>query len=208
MDVIGVFGEKSITYKESPPPPSYFLDENLHVPSSGKYGFVLHDWQLSKFGYKPRQYDPSYEQMKPMPSTRQLWGRYPFKNYGNGQFDFSMGRVYDRVSFSKEWQYWLLNLLKLAIRGEVPYGQKEYFFDVVNRKEVVVKEHPYAHLKCTEGSLLQAYVNLVEDHRSFTDTTAPENGYTDYVTGRNLSANNPYKVKPLMTTGNIVVCLS
>lgn len=207
MGVFGVFNGVQKTYIEKRNKIE-ISDEKLFVPNITEknvfWGFVLHDWQLKKFDYKPRQYAPDYEQMKAMPSTRQLWGRYPFSNDGNGNFDFSIGRVYDRVSFSKEWQFWLLELLKRTLKGDVPYGKKEYFFDRINGKEIRVDEHPYAHLKCTEGSLLEAYTSLVTDHRSFTDTTAPENGYTDYVTGRNLSKNNPYKVKPLMTTGNIV----
>lgn len=197
-----LYDNKNVEYKKNK---KFFIgDENLRVPEKGTWGFVLHDWQMKEFDYKPRQYLPDYEQMKPMPSTRQLWGRYPFIKKDNGAFDFQIGKVYDRVTFSKEWQFWLKELLEKTLRGTVPYGKKEYFFDRINGKEIKVPEHPYAHLKCTDGSLLEAYTSLVTDHRSFTDTTAPENGYTDYVTSRNLQKNNPYKVKPLMTTGNIV----
>lgn len=195
--LISHYKDISYTYSDKPNYSAVSVrDTLLRVPNDGgTYAFVLHDWQLPEFEYKPRQLVNGYEQKKAMPSTRMLWGRDP------------EGRIYDFATFSKEWQFWLLDLIKRTLPSEIPYGEKEYFFDVVYGRVRIVKEHPYAHLKCTDGSLLQTYTNLVEDHRSFTDTNAPENGKTDWVTGRNLNANTPYMVKCLMTTGNIVKIL-
>ena len=91
------------------------------------------------------------------------------------------GRIYDFVEFSSLWQRWLLELLQGAIGGAIPYGKIEYFYDKVNGKEVRVKEHPYAYAHFTPASLLYAYGNLIENHRSFTDQHAPENGYRDFI---------------------------
>lgn len=167
-------------------------DVNLTVPD-GTFGRVLHDFELSEFGFKPRQLAiPNYKKV-PVPATRMLWGRYN-------------DRIYDFVPFAKEWQYWLLDLLDYTTDKRLPRGEVEYYYTVEAGKEIRGSQTPYSFVKYTDGSLLWAYSNLIADHRSFTDTQAPENGRADYVTGRNVNSK-PYSWKCLVTTGNIVKIL-
>lgn len=81
------------------------------------------------------------------------------------------------IPFPLDWQYWLYDMLAKAIGLPVP-----------------------------SNDLLFAYTDLIANHRAFTDTRAPENGYCDYVTGRNMG-KKPYEWKTLSTSGNIVKIL-
>jgi hypothetical protein len=185
MKLTAQFGDRQAEYATKFIP----RDVNLTVPT-GMYARVLHDWELAEFDYKPRQMVAGYKKI-PVPSTRMMWGRNP-----------ADGRIYDFIPFPKEWQFWLWDLLKYTLDNRAPVGKIEYFYNE-GEPDIPVAPHPYAFAKCTEGSLTWAYVNLIQDHRSFTDTQAPENGRADYVTGRNLSAK-PHSWKCLTTTGNIV----
>jgi len=177
-------------------------DIDLRVPNDGQYARVLHDWELPENGFKPpdiwgqpRQLMPNFGKpgyKRPLPSTRMLWGRYN-------------GAIYDRQALSREWQFWLKELLAYQLNGRAPEGKIEYHYEE-GKIDVPVAPNLYTFAKCTDGSLTWAYVNLIEDHRSFTDTSAPENGYADYVTGRNIG-RKPYEWKCLTTTGNIVKIL-
>jgi len=167
-------------------------DRNLVVPP-GRFAQVLHDFELPP-EYKPRQLTTGFPDPvnKPLPATCPTDGIYNGTKFGDtGQ------------PLSKEWQFWLFNFLKWQLDYRAPDGEVLYHYEE-RKPDVPVPPTPYTFVKCTENSVMQAYVNLVEDHRAFTDTNAPENGYTDYVTGRNLSANKPYKWKPLLMNGNII----
>jgi hypothetical protein len=89
-------------------------------------------------------------------------------------------RPSDFLPMSREWQIWLYELLKWAVDDRIPAG---------NMTQI--------------GSLQWAYADLIANHRAFTDQHAPENGYADYVTGRNITAK-PYEWKCLQTSGNLV----
>ena len=190
MKLIAQFGDRQAEYATK------FLprDVNLTVPAEGRYGRVLHDWELPEFEYKPRQLAvPKYQKVA-VPSTRMLWGRHG-------------GRIYDFVSFSREWQEWLLKLLDHTTDYRLPRGTVEHYmtYDEFNN-EIRGAKTPHSFVKYTDGSLMQAYSSLVADHRSFTDTQAPENNRADYVTERNLT-RPPYSWKCLTTSGNIVKIL-
>ena len=56
----------------------------------------------------------------------------------------------------------------------------------------------------TSDELIDAWKNLVADHRAFTDGHAPQNGFIDYITGENLgSSKGPIQMKCLSTGGNL-----
>ncbi|NIV67340.1 hypothetical protein GWN43_00550 [Candidatus Bathyarchaeota archaeon] len=56
----------------------------------------------------------------------------------------------------------------------------------------------------THDQLIQAWISLVMDGRSHFDDHAPENGYIDYITGRNLgSSKGPIAIKTLGMGGNL-----
>lgn len=59
----------------------------------------------------------------------------------------------------------------------------------------------------SEDNLKKAWKSMIEDLRYNTDNHAPENGYADYITGRNIGAK-PFEVKSLITGGNIVKVLA
>ena len=167
-------------------------DTNLSIPAEGRFGRVLHDFELAEFDFKPRQLVAGYKKI-PVPSTRMLWGRHN-------------DRIYDFAPFSREWQFWLLDLLDYTTDRRLPRGEVEYYYTVEYGKEIRGAKMPYSFVKYTDGSLLWAYSNLIADHRSFTDTQAPENNRADYVTERNVG-QKPYSWKCLATTGNIVKIL-
>ena len=168
-------------------------DTGLHVPADGNFYQVLHDWQLAGSGGLPRQRQGGYEQPnKAMPSTRMMWGQRP----------------YDFMFMSRDWQVWLLDLLNWASNEKLPRGTFEYYYtrkDEMQNGEMTITSQPLvsSRIKYTDGSLLSVYEDLISNHRAFTDGHAPESGFADYVTGRNLNAN-PYQWKSLQTTGNIV----
>lgn len=176
--------------------PSGLKDRNLHAPADGNFYQVLHDWQLPGSGGLPRQRQGGYEQPnKAMPSTRMMWGQRP------GDF----------MPMNREWQFWLLELLNWASDGKLPRGEFEYYYvrggEMQNGKIIkTTAKNPEAKVKYTDGSLLSVYEDLISDHRAFTDGHAPESGFADYVTERNLNAK-PYSWKSLHTTGNIVKVL-
>jgi len=153
-------------YRQISPP----ADENLIVPRDGEYFRILHDFELDEYKYKPRQFNPGWEQQTPtaVPSTRMMWGCRPS----------------DFVPMKREWQFWLYELLEWASDRLIPRG---------DMNEI--------------NSLSWAYANLIANHRAFTDQHAPENGFADYVTGRNEAAK-PYEWKSLHATGNIVKRIS
>jgi hypothetical protein len=185
VSIIASFGDTLVEYQKR----YTAKDINLTIPY-GLFGRVLHDFELAEFDFKPRQLEiPNYKNV-PVPATRMLWGRYN-------------DRVYDFVPFVREWQYWLKDLLDYTTDNRVPIGEVEYYYTVEAGKEIKGNKTPYSFVKYTEGSLLWAYSNLIADHRSFTDTQAPENNRADYVTGRNVT-QKPYSWKCLVTTGNIV----
>ena len=182
-----IFSNGDLT-REVENPTSIIKDVGLSVPLDGNFYRVMHDWELPEFDYKPRQYDPAYEQMKPMPSTRMMWDCKPS----------------DFVPLSSEWQFWIYDLLDWASGGQLPKGEIEYYYTI--ERGVVVKSspsNPYARVKCTYGSLLWVWEDLTANHRAFTDGHAPDSGFADYVIGRNLSAK-PMSWKSLHNTGNIV----
>lgn len=89
-------------------------------------------------------------------------------------------RPNDFIPMSREWQIWLYELLNWAVDGRIPAGDMNQI-----------------------GSLQWAYANLIANHRAFTDRHSPEDGFADFVTGRNITAK-PYQWKCLHTSGNIV----
>ena len=112
------------------------------------------------------------------------------------------------MPMSREWQFWLLDLLDWASDGKLPRGEFEYYYtrkDEMQNGVMTITSQPLvsSRIKYTDGSLLSVYEDMIANHRAFTDGNAPESGYADYVTGRNLNAQ-PYRWKSLQSTGNIV----
>ena len=176
---------------------SVLPDRNLRVPLADDFYQVLHDWQSASFGFLPRQKNGEAEQPnKPLPSTRMMW--YQKLDPSSNGF----------MPMSREWQFWLLDLLDWASDGKLPRGEFEYYYTRKNEMQngEIIKttlSNPQARAKYTDGSLLSVYEDLISDHRAFTDGHAPESGFADYMTGRNLQAQ-PYQWKSLHATGNIV----
>lgn len=187
-------GGKSITFKKS----SSAMDVGLTVPIDGNFYQVAHDWQLSKFGFKPRQFNPDYEQMLPMPSTRMLWACTSVKPS-------------DFIPMDSSWQHRLYELFRYAV-GDIPEdGTPEYWYiqDPKNHKKIIkVKEgtkNSFPHYP--EGTLKWAYMDFITDHRALTDRHSfdtPDRYYRDDVIGINMENPQAWMMKCLTFTGNIV----
>ena len=105
------YSDKTVGYSEKPTATTP-KDVGLRVPNEGDFAFIVHDFDiqlLSEFHLKPRQYLPSYEQKKPMPATRQLWGCQKL-------------RYSDFIPLAKDWQFFLYDLLGWAIDYKIPEG--------------------------------------------------------------------------------------
>ena len=142
------------------------LDENLIVPSTGKFVQLKHWDELDKGDND----DPFPEMFNP----------------GCGLITKDpTGEVYDYVSLPDEWQWFLWNFWKWASQNRLPDGRIEEFYKRPGNFRTFARATP--------GSLTYVYVDMVEAHRAFTEAGSPEAGNRDVVTKRNMTAKKNYE---------------
>lgn len=156
------------------------LDENLIVPSTGKFVRLKHWDELGKDDND----DPFPEMIIP--------------RYGLETVDPD-GRVYDYVEMPIKWQWFLWDFWKWASQYRLPEGKIESFYKRPNNFRTFAKTTP--------GSLTYVYVDMVEAHRAFTEAGSPEAGSRDNVTKRNLNAKKAYAWLFVPTGGAMVKVL-
>jgi hypothetical protein len=192
MSLVLLFNGVEKTYIEKP-----ISDEDLVVPSSGKFYRILHDAEI--YGY-PRQKFVQHKNRE-VPATRPLWGA---KKLPTSDF-------YPMLT---SWQFRLYELFRATV-GEIPEdGDVEYWWyedpEKHGKRIICKKGTPYSYPQYYEGTLKDAYMSFIEDHRAFTDRHAfntDEKWYREDVIGINPKNPKPYMFKALTTTGNIVKVL-
>jgi hypothetical protein len=156
-------------YVEEVVPPSSFRikDSGMHVPSQGSFVRVKHDFELEEYNFKPRQLS-GLNVKYPLPEnrkTRPMWN----------------STVYDYVPIPERHQWFLWDIFKFALEDRIPHGKIE---DATYVK--TIKGTPTTFNTYTPGSLTEAYANMIERSRDFTDSRAVEDGFADYPTGRHM----------------------
>ena len=177
------------------------MDTDMRVPDVGEFYQVAHDWQLPEFQFKPRQF-LTHTPNKAFPSTRMLWG--------------CRARPYsDFVPVMYSWQWRLYELFRHVV-GSVPEdGEPEAWWinDPLGagKRIMVSKGTSGAFPQYPVGTLKNAYMDFILDGRFLTDAHAfntieetPAKGYRDDVLGLNINALNPWMMKSLTFTGNIL----
>ena len=183
----------------------------LH-PADGDFWFVRHDFERWEHGYVdgnpprygvPRQRMPGFEQpnQNGIPETQMLFGRDP-----------KTGKIYDFTEWSESWQLRSFELLRWAIDDLIPMGEP---YDYVIRKNgkwvKTAKDDPYARVRYAPfltdatrdyipASLLGVWEDSYSDSVALNDNHAFDDGFADYVQGRNLGAK-PMQHKSLLMGG-------
>lgn len=173
-------------------------DVGLRVDfGQGDFWRCRHDFERVENGYGggtkwgvPRQLIPGYEQQKPMPQTVMTW-QLP---RADGGF----------TPFTRDWQFRFYELLEWGIGGRlekgVPTGR---YWKKINGVKRYVPDDPYARVEYTPYSMMEVWEDVVSDSVALTDQHAFDNGYADYVQGRNLSAP-PMQIKRLLFGGTVI----
>lgn len=195
LPVSAVYENKEVPYKQVYPRP----DVNLRVDlSAGDWWRVRHDFERHEHGFretplkygKPRQLLGGYEQKEPMPQTEMTW-----------QLPRSDGGF---TPFTKELQFLYAELLEWAIGGRLPKGEKTgRYWQKINGKKVYVPDSPYVRVEYTPYSMMAVWEDMFSDSVALTDNHAFDNGFADYVQGRNLNAP-PMDIKRLLFGGSVV----
>lgn len=161
-------------------------DIDLRVPEFGRFGVVKHDYQLAEYDFKPRQLALSVRYA--LPQNRKT--RPMFNN-----------AVYDYVRVPEAHQWFLWDLFRFALEDRIPVGKIE-----AETYVKIIKGFPTTFNTYTEGSLTEAYGNMIERSRDFTDGQAVEDGFADYPTGRHIG-KPPWQWRCITHGGNLVKIL-
>lgn len=176
-------------------------EKALMVPASGEFYQCFHSWQQAKFNYLPKQTDdPEFEQPNlPMPAPVPLMG-------------CRQGPTSDYQQIHPTWQRRYFELFRLMV-GPIPEDGKIIYWYTggEGRKPYVKVPAPagtlHANPRFEEGTLLDAYSHVFQDHRALTDGAAfdSENFWgRDEVMGCHLENPKTWRMKCLTWSGSVV----
>lgn len=171
LPVIGIYNGEPVEYA----PIFRRKDINLRVPNDdSQYVMILHDSDV--LGH-PRQFESGQTARYPFPAVVNVkWGLVT--SYA--------GKVYDYVPMHDLWQWWMLEFWNWASGYLLPMGEILGTYTKPNNPRAL-------YTRATPGSLLELYIGMIADAKSHTDSSPPELGARDVVTGRNLTAKKNWE---------------
>lgn len=141
---------------------------------------------------KPRQLISGFEQKRPMPQTVPSFPR----NIHDPE-----GRIEEFVPFTRAWQERTWQLIDWASGYRLARGEILSYFKIINgRRQESFMQDSFARVECTPHSLLYVWEDTYRDSVALTDNYSYDDGYADYILGRNLGAP-PVKRKCLFFGG-------
>lgn len=187
MNSISISYSKSKTVKYSREADKEYirLDENLRVPTEGRFVALKH-WE---------DFEGKGDNKNEFPEMFNASMGLELRESKDGVFN-PQGRVYTYVELEHQWQKFLWDVFEWSAQYRLPKGKITGYYSKPSNNRT------FAHT--TPGSQTYVYVNMVEAHRAFTEAASPEAGARDVITGRNMNNPRDYEWLCFPTGGNML----